>query len=71
MEIKAGDYLITEEKQLFRIVDIHVDTKGIYYDIKNFNDAGLLRSIPRNVLKHMGKIIPEEKATKSIKILYG
>lgn len=91
MEIKAGDYLLTKENQLFRIIDIHYDVKGTFYDIKtvrsvdnsdtyNYGQHAVwlntempktIRSVPRNVLRHMGKIIPEEKVTKTLKILYG
>lgn len=90
MEIKTGDYLLTKENELYRIIDIYNDTTGSYFDIKSMrcvdsliiSDAyitmprekpipRLLKSVPRNVLRHMGKIIPEEKATKILKILYG
>lgn len=86
MEIKIGDYLLTPEKELFRVVDQHVDGFGTYYDIKSLKTTEIveisssyphmyipktLRSVPKNVLKHMGKIIPEEKISKTLKILYG
>ena len=94
MTIKAGDYLITKENQLFRIIDVHTDSRGTYYDIKSMRSEEIsgnsssyvygqgpiwlsqeiprtIRSVPRNVLRHMGKVIPEEKITKSLKILYG
>jgi hypothetical protein len=85
MKAKAGDYLLTKEKQLFRIVDIHTDSTGTYYDIKScrtenvkFCNGDLLgwttqyiRGIPRNRFRHLGKVIPEDKITKTLKILYG
>ncbi len=92
MIIKVGDYLITKENQLFRIIDVHTDSKCTYYDIKSMQAEEVasssyewgqdsvwlsrkmpktIRSVPRNVLKHMGKVIPEEKITRSVKILYG
>lgn len=87
MEIKAGDYLLTKEKQLFRITDMYYDPTGTFYDIKTVkslkesntystsylldNIPRTIRAVPRNVLRHMGKIIPEEKMTKIVKILYG
>jgi hypothetical protein len=84
MTIKAGDYLLTKEKQLFRIVNVHTDTSGTYYDIKSyrsenfkFNNGDLgwttqyIQGIPRNRFRHLGKVIPEDKITKTLKILYG
>ena len=75
MEIKAGDYLITNEKELYRIMEVHKTIGTVYYDIKSMTGHSEYRrnifSIPRNVLRHMGKIIPEELTTKTLKILYG
>jgi hypothetical protein len=75
MKAKVGDYLLTEEKQLFRIIDIFTDTTGTYYDIKSIKDRGeviqLIKAIPRNRFRHLGKVISEEKITKIMKILYG
>lgn len=83
MKIKPGDFLLTKEKQLFRIVDVYTDTSGTYYDIKSYKakleiDEGgepnyfqYIRGIPRNRFRHLGKVISEEKVTKSMKILYG
>ena len=78
MKVKAGDYLLTKEKQLFRVVDVHIDVLGTYYDIKSCRHEGLgdypynyIRGIPRNRLRHLGEIIPEENITKILKILYG
>jgi hypothetical protein len=72
MKAKPGDYLLTKEKQLFRIVDMHIETSGTYYDIRGFGlNSMYIKSIPRNKLRHLGKIILEEKMTKTMKILYG
>lgn len=84
MEIKPGDFLLTKEKQLFRIMDIHTDTTGTYYDIKSYRSemtrldghttyevCQYIKGIPRNRLRHLGKVIPEAKITKTLKILYG
>lgn len=89
MKIKVGDYLVTEENQLFRIIDMYTYYTDTYYDIKpvnlgNTNNsdnlniqswytaelARIIKAVPHNVLKHMGKVISEEKA-KTLKILYG
>jgi len=75
MEVKAGDYLLTKEKQLYRIVDVFTDTTGTYYDIKAYKNNIVkheyIKAIPRNRLKHLGNIISEENITKTLKILYG
>jgi hypothetical protein len=72
MKAKPGDYLLSKEKQLFRIVDMHVDTTGTYYDIRGLGQNKVyMKSIPRNRLRHLGKVILEEKMTKTMKILYG
>jgi hypothetical protein len=80
MEINVGDFLLTEQKQLFRIIDVYVDDTGIYYDIKSYDanvdyygrwDHQYIRAIHKDRLKQLGKIIPEEKITKMTKILYG
>jgi len=76
MEVKVGDYLLTKENQLFRIMDVYTDTTGTYYDIKSFKrrptyEVSTIKSVPRNYLRHLGSVIPEEKMTKAIKILYG
>jgi hypothetical protein len=86
MEVKIGDFLLTKEKQLFRIIDVYTDTTGTYYDIKTYKPPmtaynvstkertgvyQFIRAIPRNRFRHMGKVISEEKITKIIKILYG
>ena len=71
MKAKPGDYLLTNEKQIFRIVDMHVDVTGTYYDIRGFGRNGAyIKSIPRNRLRHLGKVILEENITKIAKILY-
>ena len=84
MTIKAGDYLLTKEKQLFRIVNVYTDTTGTYYDIKSYRgvnfkfsngDLGwttqFIQAIPRNRFRHLGKVISEDKIAKTLKILYG
>lgn len=82
-QIRAGDYFLTHEKQLFRIVDVYTDTSGTYYDLRSCSKpkpimqedgdvdwARNIRGVPRNEFRHMGKVIPEEKITKAMKILY-
>lgn len=80
MEIKAGDYLLSKENELFRIVDVYKDVTETYYDIKSLkvtknNDEILgvkyVQGVPRNILRHMGTVIKEENVTKIHKILYG
>jgi hypothetical protein len=86
MKIKPGDFLLTKEKQLFRIMDVYTDTTGTYYDIKSYKATSTvynvsskerkgihqyIRAIPRNRFRHLGKVIPEDKITKTMKILYG
>lgn len=79
MDIKPGDYLLSRENELFRIVDVYKDATDTYYDIKSLKttkNADILgvkyvQGVPRNVLRHMGTLIKEENITKTHRILYG
>jgi hypothetical protein len=86
MEIEVGDYLLTKDHRIFRIMDIFSDTSGSYYDIKSLKadyligdgvfsdymyDYEYIRAVPRNKIRHIGKLIKSYKATKTLKILYG
>ena len=75
-DIRPGDWLLDRHKQLYRVIDVHTDTLGTYYDIKSsrsYEKGGFVtyKSVPRNYLRHAFKVIPEEKMTKMMKILYG
>lgn len=86
MEVKVGDFLLTKDKTLYRIVDISTDASGTYFDIKSYKtfvaetskelryldwQYRYIRAIPRNEFRHLGKVIPQEKISKTLKILYG
>ena len=61
-------------------MNIYTDDTGTYVDIKNYvvgqfyksdNNYLHLRAVPGDQLAKIGKIVPEEKASKMLKILYG
>ena len=73
MEIKVGDYYLTETRKLFRVIWVSPDK--VYYDLKNYHpiDGGhnIIYGVEKEMLETQGSIISEEKMTKSAKILYG
>lgn len=69
MEIKIGDYVL-EDNKLYVIMDISTSTIGTFYDLKAIEGNRLYRAVPRNMLRHADKIIPAEKLTKMMRLLY-
>lgn len=84
--VKPGDYLITKNKELFRIVDKYKHGATTVYDIKGFTPLTYdlqdsygdyayptfqeIKGITHSNLRHLGRIIPEEEAGKAMDILY-
>lgn len=80
MKIKAGDYILTRHNQLFRVVDVHYDSIDNYLDLRSYkvdsypkyaNDFMHLKCFPESLVSEIGEHIPEEKASKTLKLLYG
>lgn len=70
-DLKVGDYVITH-KELYVVMDIHVDINGTYYDLKGYRDGSCTKAVPRNRLRHADKLISKNKLSeKMLKILYG
>lgn len=84
MEIKIGDYILTDDKELYRIVNIDREPGRVTYDIKSYKPNGEThftsnatfrmyteyKGVSRRYLRSLGSIIPEEKATRAFKILF-
>lgn len=84
--IKPGDYLITKNKELFRITNKYVHGATTVYDIKGYQALFYdlqdsygdyrypiyqeIKGITHSDLRHLGRIVPEESATKAMEVLY-
>jgi len=78
--INPGDYLVTKNGQVFRIINKVTKNGQSTYDITSmfsvyYPEIGHYDTIKRsglahNQLRHLGTIIPEENATDLFKILY-
>lgn len=83
---KPGDYLITENKEIFRIIDRYEHGTVTVYDIKglkllsydlqdSYGNYTLkayqeIKGITDYELRLLGRVIPEDKATKTLEVLY-
>jgi len=78
--IKPGDYLVTENGQIYRITN-KVTTNGqatydiasmfkVYYPDGGFHDTVRKYGVSHGQLRHLGRVVPEEEATDLFKILY-
>lgn len=85
MEINVGDYLLTHDYQLFQIIDKDTTLSGsTSYDLRAtkrrlvgvpdfgncFYEYPTHKAIGRHTLRHMGVIIPVQKMTPAMKLLY-
>lgn len=79
---KLGDYIISKEKEIYRIVNVDHYPNYSTYTIKNMKSYmehtetysyqyyREIRGLDNNELYGMGTIIPEEEASKVLKLLY-
>ena len=80
--IKAGDYIITRDKDLYRITNVNSDDGQTTYTIKclrssieyfetyNHKYYREIKNLSHSNLRHLGTIIPEEEASSTLKLLY-
>jgi hypothetical protein len=73
MNAKIGDYFISYNKQLYRIVDVYMDkiSSDELCDIRGTSGPENCRCINIKYLKTLGKIIPQENLTDMMDVLYG
>lgn len=60
MDYKIGDFLLTDEKELFVIMDIYHDRDGIHYDVKSTKALEILDNsldLPLNPPKKVPRMI--------------
>jgi hypothetical protein len=85
MEINVGDYFLTHDYELFQIINQDTTLSGsTSYDLRAtrprlvgipdyancFYEYPTLKAVGRHTLRHMGVIIPINKITPAMKLLY-
>lgn len=80
--IKPGDYLITKDNELYRIMNVEVYGGHTSYTIKSLKSSvefietfahkyyKEIKGLSHSGLRHLGTIIPEEEASKTLNLLY-
>lgn len=80
--IKAGDYIITKENELYRIMTVDVYNGHTSYTIKSLKSSvefvesyshkyyREIKGLSHSRLRHLGTIVPEEEASKTLNLLY-
>lgn len=74
--INIGDYVISKDRQIYRVVNIVNDITGTYYDIRSLNKFNTFHPYPvtqglnHSQLRHFGEIVPVEKASSALKVLF-
>ncbi len=74
--INVGDYIISRDKHVYRVINIVNDITGTYYDIKSLNKFNTFHPYPvqsgltHGQLRHFGELVPIEKAKEALKILF-
>lgn len=81
-KIKAGDYLITRDKEIYRITNVESDDGQTTFTIKCLRSSTEycesyshkyyreIKSLTHSNLRHLGTVIPEEEASNTLKLLY-
>lgn len=80
--IKAGDYLITRDKEIYRITNVETYDAQTTYTIKSLRSSieyretynhkyyKEIKNLTHSNIRHLGIVIPEEEASTTLKLLY-
>lgn len=80
--IKPGDYIISKDKDLYRITNIESYNGNISYTIKSLNSSvefietyghnyyRQIKGLAEEHLHHLGSIVPEEEVSDILNLLY-